>query len=66
MKAFEEWFNGSVCAIGDADVLKQHKSRYASAWLAALNMVLKQMDQNKFMANGELRTWIKQELEDIE
>lgn len=70
MKAFEMWFNGSVCAIGDADALKRHKSRYASAWLAALEKVLswcKKMEEDgwDYTANT-IEDRINRELEDTE
>jgi len=41
----------------DAEIMRQE-------WRAALERVLVQMNENRFMDNGELRTWIEEELEE--
>lgn len=61
MKTFEMWFSTTdeyrYCESEDTELMK-------IAWRAALAEVQNQMDQDRFMANGELRTWIEQELEE--
>ncbi len=45
---FHSWFEQEVSARG---------------WRGAFETILKKMNENKFMDNGELRTFIEQELE---
>lgn len=58
MKAFEKWFQP------DAGIYVHEYEMQKGAWRAALKTVLKKMNENQFMANGELRLWIETELED--
>jgi len=70
MKAFKKWWNKGISN-------KQFEKKYEyvkteeefldalaeSVWRAASENVLHQMNTNKFMDNGELRTYIEKELE---
>jgi len=56
MKAFDKWFN--------EEPTENEKGYCMVAWRAALEHIVNQMNTNKFMDNGELRTYIEQELKD--
>lgn len=62
MEAFKKWWRKfwvtNMCR-GSLDKIPARL-----AWRGALKIILKKMNENKFMANGELRSWIEKELED--
>ena len=59
MKAFEEWW--SKQEVSGYNPGSQYA--YEMGWRAALECVLNKMNTNRFMDNGELRTFIEKELE---
>ena len=71
MKAFKKWFDKIVCDLNErcdptdetvgCDVCEEFREQ---GWRAALENILHQMNKNKLMDNGELRTYIQTELED--
>ena len=58
MEAFEKWADKQ-----DRDP-QSYKEEWARkcGWRAAMKNILQQMNENKFMDNGELRTYIEEEL----
>lgn len=62
MKKFEQWFDN--CIWGSDNPQVDEKPATRGAWRAAFECILNEMTVDKFKDNGELRTFIENELEE--